>query len=126
MQGLLSGGVGAPVTIRAVECFPRAIHNGSTAPLVSLRQQSSELIYVGHFEGGLQRARATSDEPTRHVLLDAESVDFIDTSACDALLGLAKRLHSEGVTLGFARVRDSVREQLRSAGIEAVVGSISF
>jgi anti-anti-sigma regulatory factor len=60
------------------------------------------------------------------VLLDADSVNFIDTSACDALVNSIKELQSRGITFAFARVRDPVRERMRLAGIEAVVGSANF
>ena len=58
--------------------------------------------------------------------LDADSVNFIDTSACDALMNSIKGLQSQGTTFAFARVRDEVRERMRQAGIEAVVGSANF
>ena len=69
---------------------------------------------------------ASSRPPAKHVLLDADSVDFIDTSACDALLNSIKELQSQGVTLAFARVRDEVRERMRLGGIEAIVGPTNF
>jgi len=37
------------------------------------------------------------------VLLDADSVNFIDTSACDAVLNFIKELQSQGITFAFAR-----------------------
>jgi MFS superfamily sulfate permease-like transporter len=60
------------------------------------------------------------------VLIDAESVDFVDTSACDALLHLAEALRAQGITLAFARVRDPVREAMRLGGFEAAVGPANF
>ena len=62
----------------------------------------------------------------KHVLLDFSSVDFIDVSACDELLTFIKELQSQGITIAFARVRDSVRENMQLGGIEAVVGSDNF
>jgi anti-anti-sigma regulatory factor len=53
-------------------------------------------------------------------------VNFIDTSACDALLNAIKELQSQDITFAFARVRDDVREPMRSGGIEAVVGATNF
>jgi hypothetical protein len=35
-------------------------------------------------------------------------------------------LQSQGIAFAFARVRDEVRERMRLAGIEAVVGSTNF
>jgi anti-anti-sigma factor len=74
----------------------------------------------------LKAALAANLPPAKQVLLDADSVNFIDTSACDALLNSIKELQSQGITFAFARVRDEVRERLRLAGIEAVVGSTNF
>src|SRR5215471_13701763 len=71
-------------------------------------------------------ALAASRPPARHVLLDADSVNFIDASACDAALNLIKELQNQGITFAFARVRDEVRERMRLGGIEAAVGSANF
>jgi MFS superfamily sulfate permease-like transporter len=60
------------------------------------------------------------------VLLDADSVNFIDTSACDALLSAIKELQDQEITFAFARVRDEVRERMQLVGIEAVVGATNF
>jgi anti-anti-sigma factor len=69
---------------------------------------------------------AASRPRAKHVLLDADSVNFIDTSACDAVLNTIKELQSQGITFVFARVRDEVRERLRLGGIEAIVGASNF
>jgi len=81
---------------------------------------------IGHFDEGLKAALAASRPPAKHVLVDADSVDFIDTSGCDAALSTIKELQSQGITFAFARVRDEVRERLRLGGVEAVVGSANF
>jgi sulfate permease, SulP family len=81
---------------------------------------------VGRFVGGIKVAMAASRPPATHVLIDAESVNFIDTSACDGLLHFASELQGRGVTLAFARVRDQVREAMRLGGVEAVVGPTNF
>jgi len=62
----------------------------------------------------------------QHVLLDVESVNFIDASASDELVVFLQKLQSNGVTVAFARVRDSVRERMRMAGIDPVVGPADF
>ena len=53
-------------------------------------------------------------------------MNFIDTSACDAMLSVIKELQGQGITLAFARVRDEVRERMRLGGVEAAVGSTNF
>jgi high affinity sulfate transporter 1 len=81
---------------------------------------------ISHFEEGLMAALAAARPPARHVLLDVDSVNFIDTSACDALLNLIRELQSQGITVSFARMRDQVRDTMRLAGIEAAVGATNF
>ena len=81
---------------------------------------------IGHLEEGLKAALAAARPPAKHVLVDADSVNFIDASACDALLNSIKQLQSQGLTIAFARVRDEVRERMRLGGVEAVVGSTNF
>jgi SulP family sulfate permease len=81
---------------------------------------------IGHFAEGLRAALAAARPPARHVLLDVDSVNFIDTSASDALLNLIKELQSQGITVSFARMRDQVRDTMRLAGIEAAVGATNF
>jgi high affinity sulfate transporter 1 len=81
---------------------------------------------IGHVEHGLSAALAASRPQAQHVLLDAESVNFIDCSADDELVTYLKKLQGAGITVAFARVRDGVRERLRLAGIEDVVGAADF
>src|SRR5580704_597712 len=81
---------------------------------------------IGHLVAGLNAALAAARPPAKHVLVDADSLNFIDASACDALLSSIKQLQSQGITIAFARVRDEVRERMRLWGIEAPVGSANF
>jgi MFS superfamily sulfate permease-like transporter len=99
----------------------------ATFPGLLIWRLGGDLFFasVGHFEEGLTTALA-SYPATRHILLDAESVNFIDTSANDALLAFVRRLHGQGLTVGFARMRDSVRERIMLVGVEAAVGPSNF
>ena len=81
---------------------------------------------IGHFDEGVKAALAASRPRAKHVLVDADSVNFVDTSACDAALNTIKELQSQGITFAFARLRDEVRERLRLGGIEAIVGASNF
>jgi anti-anti-sigma regulatory factor len=74
----------------------------------------------------VKAALAASRSPVRRVLIDAGSVNLIDTTALDALLSAVKDLQDQGITIAFARVRDEVRERMRRSGIEAAVGAESF
>jgi SulP family sulfate permease len=123
-QGAALGQLPGEEAYRDVRRHPEAI----TFPGLLIWRIGGELFFasIGHLDAGLKAAIASSRPPAEHVLLDADSVDFIDTSACDALLNSIKDLQSQGITFAFARVRDSVRERMRLGGIEGVVGPENF
>jgi high affinity sulfate transporter 1 len=123
-QGAVLGQLPGMEAYRDVKRHPNAL----TFPGLLIWRAGGDLFFasVGHVGDGLKAALAASRPPARHVLLDAGSVNLIDTSACDALLSLVKDLQNIEVTVAFARVRDEVRERMRLAGIEAAVGSTSF
>ena len=124
LQGAVLGQLPGEEAYRDVRRHSEAI----TFPGLLIWRIGGELFFasIGHLDAGLKAAVASSRPPAKHVLLDADSVDFIDTSACDALLNSIKELQNQGITVAFARVRDEVRDRLRLAGIEALVGSASF
>ena len=74
---------------------------------------------------GLKASLAARPDVKR-VLLDFAPVNLIDVSAADELLGLVKELQKIGIVVAFARVRDSVRDDMRLAGIETAVGASNF
>src|SRR5262245_47431755 len=123
-QGAVLGQLPGTEAYRDVKRHPNAV----TFPGLLIWRAGGDLFFasVGHVGEGLKAALAASRPPAKHVLLDAGSVNLIDTSACEALLNLVRYLHSLGITLAFARVRDEVRERMRMTGIEAAVGSTSF
>ena len=103
-------------------------HEAITFPGLLIWRAGGDLFFASicHLDEGLKSALAASRPPAKHVLLDLDSVDFIDSSGCDALLNVIKELQSQGITCAFARVRDEVREPLRLGGIEVDVGSANF
>jgi sulfate permease, SulP family len=123
-QGAVLGQLPGTEAYRDVRRHPDAV----TFPGLLIWRAGGDLFFasVGHLQEGLKTALATNHPPVRHVLLDAESVNFVDTSACDALLNAIKELQAQEITFAFARVRDEVRELMRLGGIEAMVGSSNF
>jgi sulfate permease, SulP family len=109
---------------RDIRLHPEAL----TYPGLLIWRPGGDLFFasIGRLNERLKAALGASRPPAKHVLLDAGSVNFIDISACDALLNSIKELQSEGITFAFARVRDPVRERMRRGGIEAAVASTSF
>src|SRR5271169_4393589 len=123
-QGAVLGQLPGEEAYRDVRRHPEAL----TFPGLLIWRAGGDLFFasIGRLDEALRAALAANRPPAKHVLLDADSVDFIDTSACDALLSSIKELQSQGIAFAFARVRDEVRERLRLAGIEAIVGPTNF
>ncbi|MGY3237528.1 MULTISPECIES: SulP family inorganic anion transporter [unclassified Bradyrhizobium] len=72
------------------------------------------------------RAAVAASPKLKRVLLDFGSVDFLDVTGGDEVLRLVRELRKKGIGVVFARVRDSIREDLRRAGIEAEVPPGNF
>ena len=123
-QGAVLGQLPGTEAYRDVRRHPEAI----TFPGLLIWRVGGDLFFasVGHLDEGVKAALAASHPPANHVLLDADSVNFIDTTGCDAALSTIKELQSQGITFALARVRDEVRERMRLGGIEAVVGPVNF
>jgi MFS superfamily sulfate permease-like transporter len=123
-HGAVLGQLPGTEAYRNVQRRPEAL----TFPGLLIWRAGGDLFFasIGHLDEQLRAALAVSRPPVKHLLFDADSVNFIDTSACDALLVFIKQLQSQGITFAFARVRDSVRERMRLGGIEPVVGSANF
>jgi high affinity sulfate transporter 1 len=123
-HGAVLGQVPGMEAYRNVERHPEVL----TFPGLLIWRPGGDLWFasIGHLGDGLKATLAASRPPAKHVLVDAEAVNLIDVSACDALLHLIQELRSQGITFAFARVRDRVRDRLRLGGVEAVVGPANF
>jgi high affinity sulfate transporter 1 len=123
-HGAVLGQVPGTEAYRSVERHSEAI----TFPGLLIWRPGGDLFFasIGQLGDGLKAALAASRPPAIHVLVDAEAVNQIDVSASDALLNIIQELERQGITFAFARVRDYVRERMRLAGLEAIVGSANF
>jgi high affinity sulfate transporter 1 len=123
-QGAVLGQLPNQEAYRSVSRHPEAL----TFPGLLIWRAGGDLFFasIGHLDEGLKTALAASRPPAKHILLDADSVNFIDTSGCDALLNVIKQLQGQGIIFAFARVRDSVRERMRLGGVEAAVNPVNF
>src|SRR5258707_516534 len=123
-KGAVLGQLPGEEAYRDVRLHPEA----RTFPGLLIWRPGGDLFFasVGHLDAELEAALAEQRPPAKHVLLDAESVNFIDVTACEALLNTIEELQSQDITFAFARVRDEVRERMRLGGIEAAVGSTNF
>jgi anti-anti-sigma factor len=85
-------------------------------------------VVVVRVEGGLVFANAdhvhdrirglAASDGTRAVVLDAETVPFVDVTAAEMLGELSRDLARDGVTLLLTRDIGQVRDLLRRAGAE--------
>jgi sulfate permease, SulP family len=123
-HGAVLGQLPGTEAYRDVKLHPEAF----TFPGLLIWGGSGDLFFasIGRAEIGLRAALAASHPPAKHVLVDASSVNFIDTTACDRLLSFIKELQTHGITVAFARARDEVRDRMRLGGIEALVGADNF
>jgi high affinity sulfate transporter 1 len=108
---------------RDVKRHPEAV----TFPGLLIWRIGGSLFFasIGNTRAALETAVATRPNVKR-VLLDFAAVTFIDISASDELSGLIKELQGRGISVAFARVRDAVRDDMRLAGIEALVKPDDF
>jgi SulP family sulfate permease len=60
------------------------------------------------------------------VLVNAETMNDIDTTGTDHLIKLHESLEKDGIGLAFAKVKDPVREMMRQSGAEEVIGAENF
>jgi len=71
----------------------------------------------------VKHAVREATKPVQEVLMDYETINFVDTTAADMIVKLQAELAGVGITLCLARVRDSVREMLRRMGVETAIGA---
>ena len=71
-------------------------------------------------------AVSSSPTPVRWLVVAAEPVTSVDVTAADAVLELDDRLFSLGIELGFAEMKDPVKDKLKRFGLFARIGEGSF
>ena len=108
---------------RGVRRHPEAV----TFPGLLIWRIGGDLFFasIGHMGAALKASLAARPD-VRRVLFDFAAVNLIDVSAGDELLSLIKELQKTDIAVAFARVRDAVRDDMKRAGIEAIVGPSNF
>jgi MFS superfamily sulfate permease-like transporter len=69
------------------------------------------------FADRVRQAIASSPTPVRWVIVAAEPVTDLDTTAADVLWELEGELAAEGVDLRFAEMKDPVKDRLKRYGL---------
>jgi high affinity sulfate transporter 1 len=78
------------------------------------------------FADRVRQAIASSPTPVRWVVVAAEPVTDLDTTAADVLWELEEELAAQGVDLRFAEVKDPVKDRLKRYGLFERFGDDHF
>ena len=81
---------------------------------------------AGYFRRCVRRLVDDATSPVRWVVVAAEPITDIDTTAADTLRDLLEELRQEGVTLAFAELKGPVKDRLRRYGLFDAVGPDRF
>lgn len=110
-------------TFRDIQNYP----GSETYPGLVICRFDGNLFFANARSFRDQVRSAVEAEPAAHsVLIDAESVNDIDTTALDMLQDLRTDLSQSNVDLRFARTKTRVREFLRRGGLEEAIGADRF
>jgi MFS superfamily sulfate permease-like transporter len=71
-------------------------------------------------------AVAQSPTSVRWFVVAAEPVTSVDVTSADVLAELHETLHDKGIELGFAELKDPVKDKLKRFGLFARLGEQSF
>ena len=72
------------------------------------------------------RAFAHADPPPRWIIVAAEPMTDVDTTAADMLEELDDELEAAGITLVFAEMKDAVRQKIHAYGVEWLTDRDAF
>jgi MFS superfamily sulfate permease-like transporter len=81
---------------------------------------------AGYFRRRVRRLVAEATHPVRWVVVAAEPITDIDTTAADMLRQLLEELRQEQVTLAFAELKGPVKDRLRRYALFEAVGADRF
>lgn len=76
-----------------------------------------------YFVSEVNRFIASAEEPVLEVLVNAESINTIDTTGADMLVKLHDQLERQEISLCLEHVKDPVRDILVRYGAEEAIGS---
>jgi high affinity sulfate transporter 1 len=102
--------------------------NLETYPGLLVFRFDSSLFFASanHFSEALQARLAAATQPVRQVLVDAETINLLDTTGAEMLRELQTSLDKQSISLAFARVRDPVKDKMASTGVVDAVGADRF
>jgi high affinity sulfate transporter 1 len=81
---------------------------------------------AGMFRDEVEAAVAEAPTPTRWVVVAAEPMTDIDTTAADVLAEVIDGLEADGIAVRFAELKDPVKDRLMRYGLHDRLGSDAF
>jgi high affinity sulfate transporter 1 len=81
---------------------------------------------AGYFRRRVRRLVAEATHPVRWIVVAAEPITDVDTSAADTLHQLLAELRQQGVALAFAELKDPVKDRIKRYGLFDAVGPDRF
>jgi len=81
---------------------------------------------ANYFANNLQVQIAKENKPVHWVLVDATTINMMDSTAVERLLELQVSLKEQGILIAFAHVRDRVKDKMELAGFVNKVGEAYF
>lgn len=100
--------------------------DNESIPGVLIFRPESGLIYfnMDHVRDSIVDRVHAETTPPRLVVLDLSSAPYVDIHSAHMLSGLADELVVAGIRIQAVEARSSVRERLRSQGIDAKLGTV--
>lgn len=101
------------------------VDGGETIPGLLIYRFDAPLFFanVSIMTDELSDLVATAAPPYERILIDAESIHDMDTTAVQGLEELIEDLQAADIELGFARLRHAVRDIMTAAGLTEMIGS---
>jgi MFS superfamily sulfate permease-like transporter len=111
-------------TFRDITRYPEA----ETVPGLLIFRFDSILFFsnAAYFAREVHDYITAAEAPVQKVLVNAETINDLDTTGTDQLINLQEELSREGIQLAFAEVKDPVREMIRLSGAEEAIGTENF
>lgn len=78
------------------------------------------------FRDSVMQAVREADGPVTRVVIAAEPITELDSTAADMLASLDRELTDQGIDLAFAELRDPMKDRLRTFGIVEQIGHEKF
>ena len=78
------------------------------------------------FVNNIKTIVAQSSEPVRYLLIDAEAISDIDSSAADALRELYEDFHEQNILIGIAAANDIFMSIMEKTGLLEQIGKDNF